>query len=449
MDADNSYGFRPGRSCHDAIEAIFTSIRFKPKYVLDADIGKCFDKINQKKLLDKLNTFPKLRKQIRAWLKAGFFDKGSWFSTDEGTLQGGVCSPLLANIALNGMEEKVKEYAETLKGKKVENRKALQLIRYADDFVIMHEDREVILKCREIIGQFLGDIGLKFSEEKTNITHTLNEEKGKCGFDFLGFSIRQYKHGKHTCGKTPLGVLKGFKTIIKPSEKSIKRHYRELAKIINQKKASTQEALVGELNSKIRGWCNYYSKCCANDGFSKIVFQLFWKLKRWGLHRHPNKGSQWINKKYWHKRGGNNWVFGNENCELIDHRYTEIKRHTKVRGESSPYDGNLNYWATRLGKHPKMKTSVTKLLKKQKGKCTECGLVFIEGDLREIDHILPKSQGGKEKYSNLQLLHRHCHDRKTTRNFSANDNSQVTEEPCEVKVSRTVLKTSRNREVSA
>ena len=134
----NSYGFRPGRSCLDAVEAIFNAIRSKPKYVLDADIAKCFDRIDHEALLIKLNTFPTIRRQVRAWLKAGVMDGKQLFPTSEGTPQGGVISPLLANIALHGMEERIKQYAATLKGNKRDNRKSLSLIRYADDFVILH-----------------------------------------------------------------------------------------------------------------------------------------------------------------------------------------------------------------------------------------------------------------------------------------------------------------------
>jgi RNA-directed DNA polymerase (EC 2.7.7.49) len=134
----NSYGFRPGRSCHDAIEAIYLSIRQKHKYVLDADISKCFDRINHKALIDKLHTYPTLSRLIKTWLKAGYMDGKELFHTNEGTPQGGVISPLLANIALHGMEERVKQYAETLKGGKRANRESLNLIRYADDFVIIH-----------------------------------------------------------------------------------------------------------------------------------------------------------------------------------------------------------------------------------------------------------------------------------------------------------------------
>src|SRR6476469_1990586 len=188
------------RSCHDAIGAIFVNINNKAKYVLDADIAKCFDRINHKALLDKINTYPRLRKQIKSWLKSGVLDQGEIFPTDEGTPQGGVISPLLANIALHGMEERVKQYAETLtKGylgiNKKDRRASLSLIRYDDDFVIMHKDIEVVTTCHQIIAEWLGDIGLELKPSKTKLTHTLNEYNGNVGFEFLGFHIQQHQVG--------------------------------------------------------------------------------------------------------------------------------------------------------------------------------------------------------------------------------------------------------------
>jgi len=173
----NSYGFRPGRSCHDAIEAIFASINKKAKYVLDADIAKCFDRIDHEALLKKLNTFPTIRRQVRAWLKAGVMDEKQLFPTSEGTPQGGVISPLLANIALHGMEERIKQYAETLPTRsgwgKRDNRSSLNLIRYADDFVILHEDLTVVQRCKEIISEWLNGMGLELKPSKTRLAHTL------------------------------------------------------------------------------------------------------------------------------------------------------------------------------------------------------------------------------------------------------------------------------------
>jgi len=215
----NSYGFRPGRSTHDAIQAIFSSIKQKDKYILDADISKCFDRINHEYLIRKLGTFPSLTKLIKSWLKAGWIFQGTWEESIEGTPQGGVISPLLANVALDGMEDRLKQYAESLKGTKTTNKKNLNFIRYADDFVILHQDINVILESQKIISEWLKEVGLEISEKKTSICHTLIPYKDKeAGFDFLGFNIRQYPKGKYNSG-TCNGKILGFKTFIKPSKK--------------------------------------------------------------------------------------------------------------------------------------------------------------------------------------------------------------------------------------
>ncbi len=295
----NSYGFRPGRSCHDAIEAIYSSIKQKAKFVLDADIAKCFDRIDHKALLGKLNTFPTIRRQVRAWLKAGVMDRTQLFPTSEagenlvklgqpssalmsrfltrglfkgcpsftglfatGTPQGGVISPLLANIALHGMEERIEQYADTFKGRKESNRKSLSLIRYADDFVILHKDITVVQRCREIISEWLKDMGLELKPAKTRLTHTL-EGYGieKPGFDFLGFHIRQFKVGKYHSGKSTHSEVLGFKTIITPSKEKQKIHYDRVASIIDDHKGAPQVALIGHLNPIIRGYNVTRHKC--------------------------------------------------------------------------------------------------------------------------------------------------------------------------------------------
>ena len=414
----NSFGFRPGRNCHDAIQGIFTAINRKAKFVLDADISKCFDRINHTKLLRKVNTFPKARKQIRAWLKAGILDGGKTIFPTEGSPQGGVISPLLANIALHGMENKVKEYAATWKGKKRTNTLSLSLIRYADDFLILHKDLNVIKNCQKIIEEWLSDIGLELNQEKTKIRNTLHEYEGnKPGFDFLGFNVRQYPVGKYQSGKTPQGKTIGFKTIIKPSKEKVTKHYKKLAEITENHKSVTQETLIAKLAPVIKGWCNYYRTACSKKIFAKLQHLLVWKLLRWGYRRHPNKSKTWANKKYWLTVEMDNWVFGyrkeNEKSYLPKHSETKITRHIKVKGDSSPYDGNSNYWATRMGKHPEVKASVARLLKKQKGKCNHCHLTFKPGDIIETDHVVPRQAGGHKYKDNLQLLHKHCHDVKT------------------------------------
>jgi RNA-directed DNA polymerase len=259
----NSYGFRPGRSCHDAIGAIYGAIKQKAKYVLDADISKCFDCINHEALLAKIKTFPRLKRQIKAWLKSGVMDSGQLFPTNEGTPQGGVISPLLANIALHGMENRIKQAAETLPGTKRDNRWATSLIRYADDFVIIHKNKDFVIKCQEIIADWLKDMGLELKPEKTQLVHTSE------GFDFLGFNIRQYKVGKHRTGYLNGNPL-GFKTIIKPSKDKITRHYRNIADAIDTHKTAPQKAIIGKLNPIIKGWANYYSAVCSKEIYSAL-----------------------------------------------------------------------------------------------------------------------------------------------------------------------------------
>ena len=411
----NSYGFRPGRGAHDAIEAIFNQIRYKSKFVFDADIAKCFDKINHKKLLVKMDTFPKIRRQVRAWLKSDVCDfvKHERTPTDAGTPQGGVVSPLLANIALHGMEKRIKEYAATLKGKKRENIISLSLIRYADDFVIIHERLEVVERCKQIISEWLAEYDLKIKPEKTQIVHTLKHHNGKKpGFNFLGFYIRQYPVGKYKAGKNSNGKSLGFKTIIKPSEEGVKRHYAKVAEVITKHNSAPQIALIAKLNPIFRGWSNYYRTVCSKETYAKIGHLIWLRLWRWAKRRHPNKSRKWIVDKYWKTVGGDNWVFGDKEFYLYKHSKTPIMRHTKVRGKTSPYDGNTKYWATRMGKHPEMSNSVSRLLKKQRGKCAMCNLTFQEDDVIEKDHIIPKSLGGNYT-DNIQLLHGHCHDKKT------------------------------------
>ena len=408
----NSYGFRPGRSCHDAIGAIFTSINQKAKYVLDADITKCFDRIDQKTLLYKINTYPTLSRQLKNWLKAGYCMQDSLFPTNEGTPQGGVISPLLANIALHGMEERLKQYAETLKGEKRVNRKSLSLIRYADDFVIIHEDLNVVKKSQEIIAEWLNDMGLELKPSKTKLTHTLNEIEGNVGFEFLGFHVQQYKVGNYRSANTSNGKPLGFKTLITPSKVKIKTHLDKIAEVVDSHKTAPQAALISRLNPIIRGWSNYYSTVVSKKTFNKVDQLTYDKLRAWARKR--GKGD--INvAKYWRTVGNRNWCFSTEDgLELITHASTPIVRHTKVKGEASPFNGDWIYWSKRRGEYPETPNRVASLIKRQKGICSHCGLYFTSTDIVEVDHKLPLSLGGKNHQDNLQLLHRHCHDTKTS-----------------------------------
>jgi RNA-directed DNA polymerase len=418
----NSYGFRPGRSCHDAIDAIFKNIRQKAKYVLDADISKCFDRIDHKALISKIHTYPTLSRQIKRWLKAGYCVGKELFPTNDGTPPW-VISPLLANIALHGMEERVMQYAETLKGSKRDNRDALSLIRYADDFVIIHEDLNVIKKCQEIIANWLSDMGLELKPSKTKLTHTLNKIEGNVGFEFLGFHIQQHKVGNYKSANNSKGIPLGFNTLITPSKAKIKTHLVKIAEVIDIHKTAPQAALISKLNPIIRGWSNYYSTACSKEAFNKVDSLTYDKLRAWARTR--GKGS--INKdKYWRTVGDKNWCFSTEDgLKLFTHTNTPIVRHTKVKGKASPFDGNWTYWSKRRGEYPETPKRVSKLIKKQKGICPHCGLYFSSTDIVEVDHIKPTSLGGKDTYDNLQLLHKHCHDTKTANDGSSNKSKQL------------------------
>lgn len=426
----NSYGFRPGRSCHDAIGAIYLSLKQKSKYILDADIKGCFDNIHHQKLLSKLNTTPTMRRVIRSWLKAGVIDGERLFGTEKGVPQGGAISPLLANIALHGLENRLKEYICNIplrypNGRAMnskDKRQSLSVIRYADDFVIMHANKEIVEQAQVLTRQWLEEIGLSLHREKTTVVHSLSCDCGKPGFNFLGFHIRQYAAGKHQCGVNSHGDKLQFKTNIRPSKESIKAHYQKLKNITNSLKGISVEEYLGRINPIILGWSQYYSRAVSSETFGKLDFMLNFKVLNTLERKHRRNGRKWALHHYYRKIGNRSHTLvttkeGKITARLARHTNTSIKRHIKVRGSASPYDGNLIYWATRMGMHPEMPRRKAMLLKKQQGKCLYCGLIFQTGDVLEIDHKIPRSLGGKDEYKNLQLLHRHCHDEKTVMDF--------------------------------
>ena len=305
-----------------------------------------------------------------------------------------------------------------LLGQKSEVNFGRLLIRYADDFVVIHKDLETVKACQKILESWLKDVGLEISKEKTKIVHTLHEYEGqKPGFNFLGFNIRQYPVGKNQSGKSPRGELLGFKTLIKPSKESLLKHYRELAEIVDKHKAAPQSALVSRLRLKIVGWCNYFKTGCSKESFAKMYNLLFQKLLRWCYRRHPNKSRTWAVNKHFHTKGGDKWTFAykldDELISLPKHQHTKIVRHVKVKGDASLYDGNWVYWSKRMGIYSGIPNRKARLLKVQKGICNHCNLTFKPGDEIETDHIIPRKAGGNDYYENLQVLHKHCHDVKT------------------------------------
>jgi RNA-directed DNA polymerase len=406
----NSYGFRPAHSTHDAIEDIYLALRLKKKWVLDADIKGCFDNIDHNYLLNLIDG-KTAKYTIKQWLKAGIMENQEFQPSDIGTPQGGIISPLLANIALDGMEvylyNKLKE-----KGYKVSElrRGAISIIKYADDFVVMHENKKVIEDSKIIIAEWLKKRGLELSEEKTRIVHSTD------GFDFLGFNCRHYKnkttgyYAKNNANK------QGFKLLIKPSKKSIKTHSDKIKEVLRQMKAAPQEEVIKRLNPIIKGWTNYFRIGVSNEIFNKLDYLMWQKLWAWSKRRHHTKGKKWIAAKYFHTIGKRKWNFATKKDGQIDqvlHHYsdTKIKRHVKVQKGKSFYDGDEIYWAKRLsGGYGDITPSKAKMLKSQDGKCAYCGAVFKNGDLMEAHHKTHKANGGMDKYGNLILMHRHCHD---------------------------------------
>lgn len=418
----NSYGFRPGRNCHDAIAQIKISLELKPKYVLDADISKCFDSINHNYLLDKLDLKGKLRQQIKAWLEAGYvaFPKSEIHETTMGTPQGGVISPLLANIALHGLESRLKELAENTpqfypsgKPKLARNRKtSLAVIRYADDFVVMHEEKNLIDKCVLEVEKFLEPIGLKLNNAKTRISHTfdptLSTDK-KSGFQFLGFTIVQFPENIRSVKSNQTKEKLGFRTYIYPSLKSQIKHQRSLTMILRSE--TNQTSLIAKLNPVISGWSRYFgvSDVSTFKTFQKHDKFLFWKLIRWA--KRTTGGASGLFFKYWEPTA-TSYRFGNKETKLYQHLdfASSINDYVKIRGGSSPYDSNLDYWRKRLEKSAFIPNMKKKLLSRQKGLCSFCNLSFQPEDILEIHHIVAPKLGGTNRISNLQIVHGHCHD---------------------------------------
>jgi RNA-directed DNA polymerase len=446
----NSYGFRPGRSCHDAVEAIFSAIQQAQKYVLDADIAKCFDRIDHQALLDKLETFPTMRRAIKAWLKAGIIDGGKLFPVDEGTPQGGVISPLLANIALHGLETAVRAafpHFQSPDGKRNVRWKP-QVIRYADDFVIIHPDLEALQRAQGIAAEWLKGMGLEMKPSKTRITHTLRGLDGPAGFDFLGFGVRQYERGKNRCPINGMGDRLGFTPSIRPSMESQKRLLRKVREILHRHRTASQETIVRLLNPILRGWGNYFSAVVSKDIFHRIDHHIYWKLYAWACRRHSNKARNWVIRKYWLPGPSGYSRFGVDKVRLLKLSDIHIERHVKVQGVRSPFDGDAVYWSIRMGRHPELRRSIAGLMQKQQGLCPRCGMYFSPGD-RVVKEAAPSADSGATT-GEWQLSHEFCAwlGDHTVRAVCV-DNHHLFEEPDEWKHSRPVLKTSADGDVRA
>jgi RNA-directed DNA polymerase len=324
----NSYGFRPMRSTADAIEQCFKLLSRKsaPAWVLEGDIVGCFDHISHEWVLENI---PVDKAVLRGWLKAGYVEKQTLFATDEGTPQGGVISPALANMTLDGLERTLNRAfprAGWRAGGKYNPK--VSLVRYADDFIITAVSKEVLEgEVRPLVERFLADRGLALSAEKTRITH-IDE-----GFDFLGQNLRK-RNGK---------------LLVTPSRKNVHAFLEKARAIIRANCAAPQADLVYALNRVILGWAMYHRHIVATLTFRKVDHVLWHRLWRWARRRHQNKGADWVLHRYWHPIEGRSWRFAADTGErtpegkpvwlkLVCANKTIIRRHLKIRAEANPYD---------------------------------------------------------------------------------------------------------------
>jgi RNA-directed DNA polymerase len=414
----SSYGFRPAHNAQDAIALIFNNLSKREKWVLDADIKGFFDNISHEFVLSKLDRLnPIDKKIISQWLKSGVMDNQELKETELGTPQGGIISPLLANIALDGMEdflfnELKKEYSFKSCMGRIEGSK-LAVIRYADDFVVIHKNEKVIKRVNELLVGWLANRGLELSQEKTKIVHSSK------GFDFLGFNCKHYDANNSTHWEKKNNTVKtkrSTKLLIKPSKVAVKQHYSDISDQIDTMKAWKQEEVINKLNPMITGWANYYRGCVATRTFTKLDHLIWLKLRKWCIRRKGRKSPAQNLQLNFHTIGTRKWCFaklkdGKPNKVLNKHSDVKIQRHVMVKKGKSYYDGDTVYWASRLSKgYGNISPSKAKLLKRQGGKCAYCNQMFKAEDLMESHHVKFKAKGGKDEYKNLVVMHRHCHD---------------------------------------
>ena len=387
----NSYGFRPERSCADAIGQTFIALSWKrsAQWILEGDIKSCFDEISHDWLM---NNIPMGRGILQKWLKAGYIDRKKLFPTEAGTPQGGIISPTLSNMALDGLEKELILFP----GQKV------NFVRYADDFIVTGNSKELLeQEVKPVIIRFLKERGLTLSKEKTKVTHIED------GFDFLGQNVRKYNG----------------KLLIKPSEKNVKTFLEKVKKVLKANRTAKQETVIKILNPMIRGWANYHRHIVAKETFNWIDHQIWQKLWQWCKRRHPKKGRRWIKARYFHRFGSRDWIFAvkietpkgkTDFVKLYSAMSTPIQRHVKIKSEACPYDMTWEpYFEERriqkVEKDPAITRWVKKLWQAQKGKCPICqGYITRKTGWNE-HRIIPGLQGGKYILSNLQLLHPNCH----------------------------------------
>jgi RNA-directed DNA polymerase len=414
-----SYGFRPGRGCHDAIQALHSVLAnpgvTKRQWILDADLAAAFDNIDHSRLLAALGSFP-AREMIRDWLKAGVFEEGKGFTpTEEGTPQGGVISPLLLNVALHGLEEAAGvRYRTTGTRAGILRPGSPAMVRYADDFVVCCHTRQQAVQVKARLAEWLTPRGLAFNEDKTRLV-PLTE-----GFDFLGCHVRRYPNGK---------------LLMKPSKQAVKRIRERLSIEMRSLRGSNAGAVIARLSPITRGWAAYYRVVVSKEIFNTVDHHM-WKLTyKWAKHTHPKKPRKWVTARYFGKHNkfrNDRWVFGDPNSDayLSKLAWTPIVRHTLVKGAASPDDPALTgYWSQRRKRiKPPLDDYTLRLLTRQNAACPLCREPLLSADQppqsphewerwwRQItrkaiaaDYLVHHGRPGPPDGNHTRLVHAHCH----------------------------------------
>jgi RNA-directed DNA polymerase len=395
----HSYGFRLERCCADAMEQLHSVLSHLHSacWILEGDIRACFDRINHEWLLLHV---PMDKEVLKKWLKAGFLEKHVWFATTEGTPQGGIISPVLANWALDGLQKLLEERFPSTSRRKYK----VHLIRYADDFIITGASKDLLEnEVKPLVEQFLKERGLELSHEKTRITHVAN------GFDFLGQTVRKFR-----CGKV----------IIKPSKRSIKTFLGKIRETIDNSGSMTCGEMIQRLNQQIKGWTMFHRSVASKSTFTYVDSRIFRMVWQWCRRRHRNKSAEWIKKKYFKRMEHRHWVFtgvlrdrkGNGwPIHMMAAAKVRIVRHTKIRKEVNPYDPQWELYleeryARRLQQTLLGRGRINLLWREQQGRCVICQQTLtLEGDSWNIHHRIWRSRGGSDAMDNLELLHANCH----------------------------------------
>jgi RNA-directed DNA polymerase len=402
----HSYGFRLERCCADAVDECHKILRgphgpgtYGPDWILEGDIKSCFDRISHSWLLDHIFMD---REVLGKWLKAGYLEKHVLFATTEGTPQGGIISPALANRTLDGLQRLLAERFGATRSRRRMHK--VHLVRYADDFIITGTSQILLqYEVQPLVEQFLKERGLELSHEKTRITHIED------GFDFLGQTIRRHASGK---------------IIIKPSKRNVKTFLAKIQETIDNSGSMTAGDMIWRLNQQIKGWTMYHRFVVSNRTFAAVDNRIFWSLRRWCRKRHRHKSWGWIRKKYFQRAGDRDWVFTGVirdskgkgwPIRLMKAAGVKVYRWQKIRSVANPYDPAWELyleeracwkWTHTLAKRGR----IDYLWKEQGGKCVVCGQALqIEEEAWHVHHRVWRCRGGQDTYDNLELLHANCH----------------------------------------